>query len=116
MFFFFQGGITPRIQQTIKKSFDKCFVPNCRGGRIDLVEVKQTLSVFFIPVWAFGSPQQMIYCNTCENFFDVEMYKDWKRERNNNGRSNVIMVNCNACGHHVERDWKFCPNCGSKMN
>ena len=119
MFFFFFGGIQPKIRQTLERSFDKCIIPRC-PGRMDLVEVSQTLSVFFLPVWSWGTPQTMIHCQDCQVLMDVETFQQRKQHslltQQSNEYSHVTRSNtsCHVCNAPLRNSWSFCPKCGAK--
>jgi len=114
MFFFFIGGVQPRIRRIIQSNHGPC--PNCLRP-LDLVELAETLEVFWIPVWRFSS-REALHCGSCGYTTDPRSYEHHRRtlESATKGRSvgPGVMRNCRQCGAPVASDeWQFCPSCGS---
>jgi hypothetical protein len=121
MFFFFVGGLEPAIRRRITASVTPCL--HCKGS-MDLVEVAQTLILFFIPVWTFA-PKEQLYCPRCSFLTDTTTYHVIRSRMYPDGDPTIVqghrqyeksdpisMPCCTNCGAHLKQNWKFCPNCG----
>jgi Fe-S-cluster-containing dehydrogenase component len=87
---------------------------------MDLVEMAQTLSVFFVPVWDFHK-QTTVVCRRCSFACPVSNYEAQQKDisaqplfavsKSTYGHSEYE-ISCRHCGSPISNQWKFCPTCG----
>jgi len=113
MFFGFVATYAPSIKRTIRSSLGPC--PIC-GSQVDLVEIANTLSVFFIPVWT-RQPKEVVYCRSCKYITSPSAYE--QRQQRITSLPNVparkqleASSKCAECGKRIRREWEYCPRCG----
>jgi predicted molibdopterin-dependent oxidoreductase YjgC len=117
MFLFFVGGVNQKIKKVIQQGYGPCV--SCRTGTMDLVEMANTLSVFFVPVWDFNK-QTALVCRRCNFACPVSDYKALQED--NAAQPFPVSASiyghpkaqssCPHCGSPISNQWKFCPTCG----
>jgi hypothetical protein len=117
MFFFFIGGVRPSITKVLQSSFGPCL--NC-SGQMDLVEMAQTLELFWLPVYTFDR-KQVLHCQQCQLATGLENYETMRYRISQpvdpahapSSSGTTTTSSCRRCGGPImDPSWKFCPTCG----
>ena len=114
MFFFFFGGLQPKIKQVLKANYGPCL--NCHNGFMDEVELAQTLYAFFLPLYSFDS-KRVLYCKDCGLTVEPENYQRLQQQGTTWAKPPEAAVSrfCPKCGASVDGGWTFCPKCGDRL-
>jgi len=133
MFFFFFGGVEPRIRKTIQLSIGPCpfAMYHKKIGlentwTVDLVNVSNVATLYFIPLWTVGSTHRMVHCRECGYMAKPEVYdrhilsmSEGKPISANDAWGRVDDLerlsarSCQGCGGSLKDGWTFCIRCGS---
>ena len=93
--FFVIFGITPRKR---KLASEEQYCNFCKAlTTYEVFENRYWFNLFFVPIFPIGSKEIVKCCKQCS----TNMY-----------RQNI----CDFCGRIVDREDKFCRNCGNKLN
>ena len=132
MFFFFVGGIQPRIRKILQSNYGPCL--SCHVGVMDHVELDNVLELFWIPIWTLSS-KSLLYCSSCQWMTSLEQYHGDRFATTGrtfphpHGRqptlpnripsapitNNDLTVSCPSCGERISAQWNFCPKCGIEL-
>jgi uncharacterized C2H2 Zn-finger protein len=103
---FIIAGVTPKIV-ALDKNPRRC--PACGLVQAYLKRADSYLSLFFIPLFRVKKGELFVQCNRCE-YIESEgskPFQSWQEKR----QSSL----CQTCGRSLNGDFKYCPNCGSKV-
>jgi hypothetical protein len=113
MFFGFVATYAPSIKRTIRSSLGPC--PIC-ASQVDLVELANTLSIFFIPIWTRQS-KEFVYCRSCKYTSSPLTYERWQQKITSlpsepSQKKIEASSKCAECGKRIREEWEYCPRCG----
>jgi len=101
----FIAGVTPKTK-TLDPTPRLC--PSCGLAQAYLKRVDHYLSLFFIPVMRVKKGDPVLVCQRCESVgFNAPTQEPRSRA--------VPAVLCQQCGRSLERDFKYCPFCGTRQ-
>jgi predicted amidophosphoribosyltransferase len=103
MFFFFIGGSQPR---TVTLDSTDRLCPRCGRPALHLKRTDQYLSLFFIPVFPLKRGEPYLLCDNCGYSSAVPA---------ESGPVSSFPTTCPHCGRRLDRDFRFCPNCGAPL-
>lgn len=116
---FFMMGIFPKEEQLYFEQY--CICNSCgREGEITVFKVSQTLSLFFIPVWRWGTRYyaRMSCCGTTVEL-DPEIGKGIEKGDITYLDPSIFPYRndsvCPACGHEIKPEDNYCPHCGRRL-
>ncbi|XP_058091294.1 uncharacterized protein LOC131237501 [Magnolia sinica] len=114
MFFFFVGGVEPRVSQIIKSGIQRCI--RC-GSPADLVEYEKVLKLFFVPVYRWPAKEPVIYCNRCSLILPQPPFSLPRDGESSETSSAMVsdVLRCHSCARVVDPEFRFCPYCGSEL-
>lgn len=103
---FIIAGVSPKIV-TLDKTPRRCSA--CGLSQAYLKRADSYLSLFFIPIFRVKKGEPYIQCSRCEHTVSDELkpFQTWQEKQQ--GRM------CKTCGRSLNRDFKYCPYCGSKI-
>ncbi len=104
--FFFIGGVQPKTV-TLDDSPRLC--PACGLAQARLRRVDHYLSLFFIPLFPVKRGQAVLICDRCGTVAspDEPMWRS--------SVSGPPALRCTQCGFVLEKDFRYCPNCGVRI-
>lgn len=104
-----------------KKLADVIFkCPGCTHEKAEVVETAKTFSFFFIPLYVWKK-SFYVSCNNCKSIYKLKSENIKKileaKEVAYEDIDSIILENrsCDYCGARLERDYKYCPHCGTKQ-
>ncbi|CAG8469289.1 12027_t:CDS:2 [Ambispora leptoticha] len=123
MFFFFLGGLAPKLKRLSTSLPARC--PNCldRTPTMYQYQSEQEFSVFFIPIVAFGKKTLWI-CEKCrwneKNRPDEERIRQIEREEMTQQAAPLPtwgIRQCPSCKNEINVSGRirFCPYCGDEI-
>jgi len=119
---FFIVGVNPRLRP-LGAANGVC--PACKneGGQLHIVKQHQSLSVFFLPLFSFGS-DYIATCGSCASVMSLEGKTGKRLEKDPSmpippGDLQVVKNNnlprCRGCGRRASFGYSFCPGCGGGL-
>uniref|UniRef100_A0A7S3LFU1 Zinc-ribbon 15 domain-containing protein n=1 Tax=Amphora coffeiformis TaxID=265554 RepID=A0A7S3LFU1_9STRA len=120
MFFFFIGGVQPKIHKILQSNYGPCL--NCPTGKMDYVEMADTFYAFFLPVYSF-SKKNVLHCQDCGLTTTIEKYSQYGMSGGGTAQrmlspshNSTTETLCRQCGSPIRGEgWNFCPKCGSQV-
>jgi DNA-directed RNA polymerase subunit RPC12/RpoP len=103
--FFLIGGVQPKtisLDET-PKICSACGLAQARLKRVDYY-----LSLFFIPLFPVKKGGPVLICSRCGA---VSPEENGIRK----GSQEVHRDRCPQCGYSLDRDFRYCPSCGSRI-
>ncbi len=104
--FIFIGGIQPK---TVVLDEKPRMCTACGLYQAKLIRVDHYLALFFIPLIRVKKGEPMVRCSRCGN-----VSKDTGKPVLPARLSKTLT--CPFCGRRLEKDFKFCPNCGKPVS
>lgn len=104
-FFFFIGGIQPKIKVLDPKP-TRC--PLCGLNRAYTKRVDHYLSLFFIPIIKVKTGEPILMCERCERSV-AEFGPELSRA------GSEATKTCRFCSKTFDSDYSFCPFCGRRL-
>lgn len=109
-------------RQKVVKDFQAFPCLNCKDEpRGKLVKVYSTFHIFFIPIFKWNE-KYILLCGKCQHGFEVSKEKGKKVETGEETISywdlkplQPLQKTCVYCGHVLENNHKFCPECGKEV-
>ncbi len=102
--FFLIGGIQPK---TVTLDDSPRICPECGLAQARLKRVDHYLSLFFIPLFPVKKGASVLICDRCGAVSPPNGDFGTLREAGG-GR-------CPRCGYSVDRDFRYCPACGTRI-
>jgi hypothetical protein len=106
----------PNADCQLKRSNRQCLI--C-PGRMDLVEVSQTVNLFWIPICSLAT-LDLLDCPGCGYSTSVESY-EYLRGCHQKGTMTDDLkwyggasTSCHSCKTKLAKHWQYCPGCGSE--
>ena len=130
MFFVGIFGVEDKIKKIKEDIRVRCL--GCGFEEATLVKVYSCFHIFFIPIMKWNE-QYLIICNNCGKKYRVEKEDAYKAEevgyiydqklipieQEEEDTFNIInggrKQRCSFCGRELERDFRYCPYCGQKV-
>ncbi|WP_083764004.1 zinc ribbon domain-containing protein [Syntrophobacter fumaroxidans] len=103
--FFFIGGVQPK---TITLDQTPRLCTACGLAQARLKRVDHYLSLFFIPLIPVKRGEPMVVCDRCGAASSPDQPPGVAAERRRRD-------GCSRCGYPVEADFRYCPQCGSRI-
>lgn len=114
MFFFFVGGVNQEVRQVLQSRVGRCL--SC-GSEASLVTYDNVLKLFFVPVWRWPGKDSAIYCDKCGFLMHKGLFREGRvppyptPEESRDSLAGELR--CWSCARLLEREFNFCPFCGS---
>lgn len=124
MFFIGVFGITSKRKEIGEIDLSQC--KKCDGSKKALaIKEYSCFHIFFIPVIKWDV-KYMVYCDSCQTLYSVskeigegiesgstKSVSYWSLEEVDNYGYDTVVV-CKECNKSYNRDYEYCPYCGSK--
>jgi RNA polymerase subunit RPABC4/transcription elongation factor Spt4 len=104
--FFFIGGVQPKTV-TLEETPRLC--PACGLAQARLRRIDHYLSLFFIPLFPVKRGDPVVVCDRCGTV-STPGEPMWRT-----AAPGPPAGQCSRCGFVLERDFKYCPNCGVRI-
>lgn len=104
--FFFIGGIQPKTV-TLDESPRLC--PACGLAQARLRRIDHYLSLFFIPLFPVKRGDPVVICDRCGAASNPD------QPIGRAGNAGLPATRCSQCGFVVDKDFRYCPNCGVRI-
>jgi RNA polymerase subunit RPABC4/transcription elongation factor Spt4 len=101
----FVAGVAPKIK-IMDQTPRRC--PVCGLNQAHYRRIDHYLSLFFIPILRVKKGEPFIMCDRCAQTFH-EFGSDFTRQQPEKAGM------CKYCGKMLDRDFKYCPNCGRRI-
>jgi hypothetical protein len=101
----FVAGVAPKIK-IMDQTPRRC--PGCGLNQAHYRRIDHYLSLFFIPILRVKKGEPFIMCDRCAQTFH-EFGSDFTRQQPEKAGM------CKYCGKMLDRDFKYCPNCGRRI-
>lgn len=101
----FIAGIQPK---TRRLDNNPRICPSCGSPRAYFKTVDHYLSIFFIPIIPIKRGVPILSCENCGAVLTETGQALWTERTREEKR-------CHHCGHMMERDFSYCPYCGTKL-
>ncbi|GLC76790.1 hypothetical protein PLESTF_001835500 [Pleodorina starrii] len=112
MFFFFVGGVYPKVK-VLRSLAERCV--NCGSQALREERLDQSLHIFFLPVWTLSKGTPYITCGAC-GWTSAEgpmpLPPPAAPPPRLTPRPGGV---CPSCYRPVEPDFAFCPSCGCSL-
>lgn len=89
--------------------------PSCGAREARLVRVDQYLSLFFLPVVSIKRGEEALQCQRCGALSDPRLLSPALPLPSMYDRATQAPEHCPSCGHSLERQFIYCPQCGQKV-
>ena len=124
MFFIGIFGVDNKVEEIKQIKDINC--NHCNKDSLTLLKTYNRFHFFFIPLFKWGV-RYYLKCNSCDSVYEISREKGEKVEKEGSDLSYWDMKNahevyvnqelvCNQCNTLVDKKFKYCPNCGTKID
>jgi Zn finger protein HypA/HybF involved in hydrogenase expression len=103
--FLFIGGIQPR---TVNVDGADRICPDCGRPTLRLKRTDESLSLFFIPLFAVKKGEPYLVCENCGS-------RPGGQEEKEPGTPFRMNRRCPKCRRPLGQDFRYCPSCGEPL-
>lgn len=124
MFFIGIFGMDNKVEEIENISNVNC--SNCNKESLSLLKTYNRFHLFFIPIFKWGL-KYYIKCSSCGSLYEISSEKGEKIEKEGYTLNywdiknlKEVYINkeivCNNCNYIIDKNFKYCPRCGTKVN